>query len=94
MKGDYVIAKAFGGRPLTRRVWEATSETVYICTDERYGELLDGKENCHPIGFPREYVFEYDSGMASELESQWRLTPELWDNLAVWNEGMSYEEEG
>lgn len=93
MKGDYVIAKAFGNKPLVRRVWESTTETVYICTDARYTELLEGEQGCYPIGFPRRCVFEYDISLASDLEKEWQTNPGLWDDLKLWQGDKYYAKE-
>jgi hypothetical protein len=61
MKGDKVIVRTFRNKPLVRRVWEVASDVVFICSEENYQTLLSGKEGLLPVGFPREYVYRYNS---------------------------------
>lgn len=84
MRGDVVIVQEYGGRPLIRRVWDATDKAVFVCSEERYNALLSGEDEQHPIGFPREYVYEYDDSKAVTLGSLWKVDPSVWQSLAHW----------
>jgi hypothetical protein len=77
MKGDTVIVRSFGDKPLVRRVWEVTSEIVFICSEENYNVLSSGKEGLLPVGFPREYVYRYNP----KINISSRIS---WDNLAIY----------
>lgn len=83
MNGDRVIARDFRGKPLVRRVWESTSQKVYICTDETYDLMLGGDTERHAVGFPRTDVFKYNASMVNELASN----PTAWSRMTVWNTG-------
>jgi hypothetical protein len=71
MKGDIVIVRSFGDKPLVRRVWEVTSEIVFICSEENYNVLSSGKEGLLPVGFPREYVYRYNPKMNTSNQISW-----------------------
>ncbi len=81
MNGDRVIARDFRDKPLVRRVWESTSQKVYICTDETYDLLLRGNSERHAVGFPRNDVFKYNAAMLNELTKD----STAWNKMAVWN---------
>lgn len=77
MKGDIVLVRSFRDRPLIRRVWEVTSESVFICSEENYRNLSSGKEGLLPVGFPREYVYSYNPKIDISK-------PILWDKLTAY----------
>lgn len=58
MRGEIVLVRAFGGKPLKRRVWDVGVGVVYITNDEQFQNLLAGRRAVKPIGFPREDVFK------------------------------------
>jgi len=60
MKGDKVVVLSSKDKLLIRRVWEATQDVVYICSEENYQTLSDGKQGLLPVGFPREFVYRYN----------------------------------
>jgi hypothetical protein len=73
MRGTVVIARAFGGIALVRRVWEAANGLVYLSSDAEFSKLRAGREALPPIGFPASDVFVYDE--AVELKggtTDWR----------------------
>ena len=80
MKGDLVIARSFGQKPVVRRVCDSTPELVYLCTEEQYILLNEGITNLHPIGFPRQDVFEYEESVLRELATD----PSSWNRLNNW----------
>lgn len=84
MKGEFVIVQEFGGRPLIRRVWDATSEAVFVCSEERFNALSSGENTQYPIGFPRENVYEYDASKAVMLGSLWQVDPGIWQSMTPW----------
>lgn len=83
MQGDMVIARAYGGVPLIRRVWDEDDRGVYIVDDARFQRLLRDEDDMILLGFPREDVFKFDKDLARQMtelikEGQWdwnRLTP-------------------
>jgi hypothetical protein len=74
MRGEIVIARAFGDQMLVRRVWEATERVVYLSDEAEFNKLLAGKEALTPIGFPAGDVFAYDEAFARETgKLKWSL---------------------
>lgn len=70
MKGELVLAKAFDGRPLVRRLWEKRGMVTLICGEQQFAKLCEGAaEDVIPIGFPAEEVFRYEPELATELEA-------------------------
>lgn len=68
MRGDKVIVRSFGNRPLVRRVWGADEHGVYISAEGEYQKLSRGEEALSPVGFPREDVFSFDPELAAVME--------------------------
>lgn len=58
MKGDLVLVKAHGGKPLIRRVWEETDKAVFVVPEDEYLRLGETGVPGPIIGFPRKDVFE------------------------------------
>jgi len=77
MKGNKVIIRTYGGKPLIRRVWEEHEKIILITDDIQFGLLESGEEAIMPIGFPREDVFKYDHELAMLMEHQ--INKEEWD---------------
>ena len=71
MKGDKVIVRAFRNKPLVRRVWEVTSDVIFICSEENYNALSSGNEGLLPVGFPREDVYRYNPKIDLSTQVQW-----------------------
>ena len=84
MQGDTVVIREFGGRPLIRRVWAANDDVVFVCSEERYKHLLAGEDDRYPVGFPREYVYQYDESIVVTLQSLWEVDPTVWSSLSIW----------
>jgi hypothetical protein len=84
MRGEMVIVRSFGGRPLVRRVWAADARAVYICGEREFRQLAAGQEAPPPVGFPREDVFAFEPALAAAAERAYN--PEQWDwgRLAHW----------
>ena len=68
MRGDLVIVRAFGSRPLARRLWGVQGGGAYVCGEDQFNLLAAGREAPPPIGFPREDVFEYEPQALLNLE--------------------------
>lgn len=79
MRGEIVLVRAFGGKPLKRRVWSVRPGVVYITNEEQFLNMIEGRRAIKPIGFPQEDVFE-------NVDSH-SLEDELidWSRLALWN---------
>ena len=52
-RGKRVLANMFGGVTAERVVWEEDGDTVYLCSEKCYKQLLDGNGENQPIGFSR-----------------------------------------
>ena len=82
-----VIVRAFGDRPLVRRVWYVGKRAVYVTDDKCLRLLAKGKEAPIPIGFPREDVFAYNAQLAKELEMLYKGKGLDWTTLVAGNIG-------
>jgi hypothetical protein len=71
MKGDKVIVRTSQNKPLVRRVWEVTSDAVFICSEENYRALEKGEDGLSPVGFPREYVYRYSPKIDLSTKVKW-----------------------
>lgn len=78
MRGTTVIARAFGGVALVRRVWEVANGLVYLCSDAEFNKLEAGGEALPPIGFPAEDVFVFEAEALKANESV------KWSKLKQW----------
>src|SRR5438876_3401727 len=81
MKGEAVVVRAFQGEPLICRVWEATAEKVYVCSEDNFAQLSAGDEGRSPVGVPREDVFCYDNTAINVVMQMWESDPSIWDRL-------------
>lgn len=91
MRGQKVIVRAAGNKPLVRLVWESDKEKVYIGSDESYKRLSSLPEGvylptCFPIGFPRDCVFCYDEGEFGRFLLALKKDSSAWNSLKVWSE--------
>ncbi len=89
-KGQKVIVRSAGDEPLVRLVWDYDPKAVYICSDESFRILSNVKgENypgdCFPIGFPREYVFQFDAKAFEDLKKTYKHSS-AWKGLKQWTE--------
>ena len=57
LRGELVIVRTFGGKPVERRVWDVGEAVVYVTNEEEFQKLVAGKPALDPIGFPKEDVF-------------------------------------
>ena len=80
MRGEKVIVRVFGGRPVVARVWDADEFAVYICDEDNFMRMTEGKEALWPVGFPKEDVFEYDPNSLSG----YGLSAWDWKNVKSW----------
>jgi hypothetical protein len=78
MRGETVIVRAFGGKPLIKKVWSLGARVIYLIDAEELEKLLAGREALSPIGFPKEDVFRYDPELARDLEGV------VWSELSNW----------
>jgi hypothetical protein len=77
MRGETVIVRAFGDRPLKRKVWEVGDAVVYVTNDEEFDKLSAGIAAQEPIGFPKEDVFR-------DTESESFNDSVDWSQLVPW----------
>ena len=68
MRGDLVIVRTYGGKPLVRRVWGVGPNSVYITNDEQFQKLINNVPALEPISFPKEDVFVYDRKLVVSME--------------------------
>jgi hypothetical protein len=76
MRGDFVIARAFKGEPIVRRVWDENDRGVWLTDDKEFDLLTTGRGGHEPmLGFPREDVFRFDPDVAMLI----KIAPENCD---------------
>jgi hypothetical protein len=68
MRGEFVIVRAHGNRPLVRRAWAVTQTTVLISDEAQFERLVEGREALQPVPFLREDVYQYDPVALAQLE--------------------------
>lgn len=78
MRGETVIVRAFGGKPLVRKVWSVGARVVYLTDSMGLEKMLAGGEAAPPIGFPKEDVFRFDPEAAGNLNEA------IWPKLVHW----------
>jgi len=81
MKGELVIVRSYGGKPLSRRVWDTNDHIIYIINDQQFQLLMKGADAIGPVGFPREDVFKYDQTLAESMEQHCKNETWDWDKL-------------
>jgi hypothetical protein len=86
MRGEFVLVRAFGGKPLKRRVWDVGVGVVYITSDEQFQNLISGKRAVTPIGFPAEDVF-------TDLKSHFPDDSKIdWSKLIPWRAAATFDQ--
>lgn len=59
MRGELVIVRAFGDKPLKRRIWAVDDNVVFVTNEEEFYKLTVGIPALEPIGFPKEDIFKH-----------------------------------
>lgn len=72
MRGEKVIARAFGDVPVILRVWETGRGVVYLASDAEFEKRQAGKKALEPIGFPVADVFAYDESFLTTTIRNWK----------------------
>jgi hypothetical protein len=80
-RGGRVIVRAYGDRPLVRRVWDYDGSAVLIAGEREFHLLERGEEAPMPVGFPPEDVFRYDAELAHVIARGGSLD---WGHLIRW----------
>jgi len=77
MRGEKVIVKAYGNKPLVRLVWSINSAVVFVTDNTGYRLMETESEATSIIGFPQEDVFKYDPALEKIIgQPTWN-----WDEL-------------
>jgi hypothetical protein len=66
---DFVLVRAFLGEPLKRVVIRSDAQRVYVANPDLLSEVEQGRS--HPIGFPSQDVFIYNSDSYNTILSLW-----------------------
>jgi len=83
MRGELVVLRAVGNKPLVRRVWAVTEDAVLICDEQNYKTLSEGGEGLWPVGFKRKDVFRLTPEIKSTLNSEPSCDFD-WSTLTIW----------
>lgn len=70
-RGQIVMVRAYGDEALRRVVWEVGAKAVMICNPDLY-EKARRDTSIHPIGFPKEAVFEFDPALFRQLREAYQ----------------------
>jgi hypothetical protein len=71
MRGEQVIVRAYGGRPLIRKIWDIQEGAVLIVEDGQFQLLINNDARAvGPIGFPKEDVFQFDPVYAKSMNKK------------------------
>ena len=92
MRGQYVLLRAFGNKPIVRRIWDVTEDTVYIVSAENFERLTADLSGLWPVAFPRSDVFHYDESLASLCNDGRPLTDEAWAQMQLWSPSETVED--
>jgi hypothetical protein len=89
MPQPYVIARAFGGKPLKRVSIHRKDGLIYLSHPDLVEDVATGES--HPVGFPSYEVYHFDPIEFSALEMEWTMTgattAAAWRKLKRINEG-------
>ena len=69
IRGEMVLVRTFGDRPVVRRVWDSAKGLIYICSDKQFDMMANGEDSPPPIGFPANDVYCYDEVSKKFLSS-------------------------
>lgn len=85
MRGEFVLVRAFGKRPLIRRIWEVGEAAIYVVSDAQFQLMVENSpEAVGPVGFPKEDVFKYDKKCAKFTNDLHPFDAIEWDKLEPW----------
>lgn len=80
MRGEKVIARAFGGVPVVLRVWEVGHGVVYLASEAEFEKREAGKPALEPVGFPARDVFVYEEAFLTDNSAR------DWRKLRLWRQ--------
>jgi hypothetical protein len=82
MRGEKIIVRAWGDRPLVRVVWDICDQTVLVTNEEGLVLLENGAEAPMPIGFRFCDVFIYDEDRVEKIMKAYVTGDQLkWESL-------------
>ena len=68
-KGDVVLARASGGQPIVRRVWEVESGQILVTLEDYYKRWQNQKVAPWTFGLEKTNVFKHDAKLFEQLEA-------------------------
>lgn len=82
-----VIAKAYDDEPIDRVVVASTPKLAYLVVGQDADDIVD--DGVSGVGFPRAFVFEYDSRLMRALQTAWESGDrtrlhDLWQHCQKW----------
>jgi hypothetical protein len=81
MRGDLVIARTYGDRPVVLRVWDHGPRSIYLTDENHFTMMSSGRAVHMTVGFPRDDVYEFDESIATQALARPVWGPEEWDSL-------------
>lgn len=70
MDGRFVIARAFGGKPIKRVLVDTSPAIAYLANPAFLDRVETGESSV--VGFPLEDVYQYDPQCFSEMVDLWK----------------------
>ena len=87
MRGEKVLVRAYGDRPLVRVIWDwdPREDVVYITDEDGLVKLLSGDDGPLPIGFHRDDVFLFDIQGVKAVQQEYATGGQVnWSHLHQW----------
>ena len=83
MSYERVIARAYGGEPVTLVLIHRNHKLAYLAAPSRTEAISNGESI--PVGFPIDDVFIYNSDTYEHIRTEWdrngAVSPEMWHRL-------------
>ena len=67
VRGEKIIVRAYGNRPLVRVIWDVCGDSVLVTNEHGITSLEAGNGGPMPIGFPFSDVFVYEEDDAEKI---------------------------
>lgn len=70
-RGEKIIVRAWGDRPLVRVIWDMQDQSVLITNEIAFAALQAGHDGPMPIGFPFSDAFIYEEDKAEKIMGEY-----------------------
>jgi hypothetical protein len=84
MRGDYVIVRSYGDKPVVLRVVDEGGAVVYVCNPERYDRLIADTDRLPASSRKREDVYCYSDEALAFIEANYMQGDAAWNQLSLY----------